>query len=218
MMPARLLELALFLVCLSAIASGRTAAAQTDVAANAYWTFGGATTGNNISETSNYTAGVMLELRHIAHPLAGYEATYSFHRDSLSYVSTVIPAATLLVTADVHEFAGDWVFAMKSGDLRPFAVVGAGVIVDVPTSATYSPCGITPTPHCNTVPNPPTSTSARPVFVYGGGIDCALSTHVGLRIQYRGNLAQAAELTSLIRSSGALTHTAEPMMGAYFRF
>ena len=217
-MPARLLEVALFFVCLSAIASGTTAAAQTDVAANAYWTFSGATTGNNISQTSNYTVGVMLELRHVAHPLVGYEATYSFHRDSLSYVSTVIPAATALVTADVHEFAGDWVFAMKSGDLRPFGVVGAGVIADAPTSATYSPCGITPAPHCNLVLNPPTNTSARPVFVYGGGIDCALSTHVGMRIQYRGNLARAAELTSLIRSTGVFTHTAEPMFGAYFRF
>lgn len=217
-MPARSPGVVLFISLLASIASGSAALAQTDVAASAYWTFGGTTSGGNITQTPDYTAGAMLELRHVAHPLIGYEATYSFHHDSQSYVSTVRPAATALVSADANEFAGAWVIAMKSGDLRPFAVVGAGIIVDVPTSGTYSPCGISPVPKCNADENPPLSTSFRPVFVYGGGIDCALSAHVGLRIQYRGNLAHAAELTSLIHSTGALTHTAEPMMGAYFRF
>jgi hypothetical protein len=220
-MPARLPQRAFLFLLVSAWGAGIPAAAQNDVALNAYWTFSGATTGDGTTQTPNYTAGALIELRHIAHPLIGYEATYSFNRDNQSYVATSGPSAgppTAVVSANANEIAGAWVFSGKPGDLRPFAVAGGGVILDVPTSATYYPCGINREPQCTAVANPPASTSVKPVFVYGGGIDCVLSPHVGLRIQYRGNLAKAAALTSVISSSGALTHTAEPMMGAYFRF
>lgn len=41
---------------------------------------------------------------------------------------------------------------------------------------------------------------------------------IGLRFQYRVNLYRAPNLTRLYTSVGAFTHTAEPMIGAYFRF
>ena len=63
-----------------------------------------------------------------------------------------------------------------------------------------------------------TNTSTKPVFVYGGGLDWGLLPHLGLRFQYRGNLYKAPDLTTLYTSSGAFTHTAEPMIGAYLRF
>jgi len=45
-----------------------------------------------------------------------------------------------------------------------------------------------------------------------------LIPHLGLRFQYRGNLYKAPDLSRLYASTNAFTHTAESMIGAYFRF
>jgi hypothetical protein len=58
---------------------------------------------------------------------------------------------------------------------------------------------------------------SNPLIGYAG-LDWGLVPHIGLRFQYRGNLYQAPDLTRLYTSSNAFTHTAEPMIGAYFRF
>ena len=62
-----------------------------------------------------------------------------------------------------------------------------------------------------------TTTTTKPVFVYGAGVDWRLIPHIGLRLQYRGNLYKAPDLTTLFTSTGVFTHTAEPMIGVYFR-
>jgi opacity protein-like surface antigen len=62
-----------------------------------------------------------------------------------------------------------------------------------------------------------TTSSNKAVFVYGAGLDWGLIPHIGLRFQYRGNLYKAPDLSTLYTSSGAFTHTAEPMIGVYFR-
>jgi opacity protein-like surface antigen len=62
-----------------------------------------------------------------------------------------------------------------------------------------------------------TSTSTKGVFVYGAGVDWGLLPHIGLRLQYRGNLYQASSLANAFSSTNAFTHTAEPMIGVYFR-
>jgi len=56
------------------------------------------------------------------------------------------------------------------------------------------------------------------VFVYGAGLDWGVLPHLGLRFQYRGNLYKAPDLTKLYTSTNRFTHTAQPMIGAYFRF
>jgi len=44
-----------------------------------------------------------------------------------------------------------------------------------------------------------------------------LLPHIGLRLQFRGNLYKAPDLTTLYGSTGAFTRTSEPMVGVYFR-
>ena len=62
-----------------------------------------------------------------------------------------------------------------------------------------------------------TTSSTKGVFDYGAGLDWGLLPHLGLRFQYRGNLYKAPDLTKLYTSTGAFTHTSEPMIGVYFR-
>jgi hypothetical protein len=83
----------------------------------------------------------------------------------------------------------------------------------VTTLPNEPPC---PTSGCTTTTTSSTKTSYKPVYVYGAGLDWGLIPHFGLRLQYRGNLYSAPNVTSLFSSTNTFTHTAEPMIGIYF--
>lgn len=194
------------------VASGsRAANAQTDLAANLYGAFSGATNSNGVTQSPSNSAGVLLELRHISNPLVGWEATYSYNRANQTYTPQIGIAtcpsnnpscgAPVAVSADAHEISGDWVVSVHGANLRPFALAGVGLLLNVPTGGQSS-----------------TTTSTKPVFLYGAGLDWGVLPHLGLRFQYRGNLYKSPDLTTLFTSVSAFTHTAEPMVGAYFRF
>jgi opacity protein-like surface antigen len=192
-------------------AMGATAAAQTTVAASVYGAFSGTTDGNGTVQSPSNAAGGMITLRHTSNPFIGYEATYSFNRANqtysvLSYVCPVsdpscTPPSPAAVSANAHEITGDWVLSVRVANLRPFALAGIGVLLNQPVSGQSS-----------------TASSSKAVYVYGAGLDWGLLPHIGLRLQYRGNLYKAPDLTLLYTSTDRFTHTAEPMIGAYFRF
>ncbi len=204
----RISALVLAFIVLSATAT----LAQTSVGLSVYGAFNGTTNGNGTAQSPSNAAGGLIEVRHISNPLVGYEATYSFNRANQTYTSTstACPVGTLppcpaqspaAVSANAHEISGDWVASVHVANLRPFALAGVGLLLDVPSSGQSS-----------------TSTSTKPVFIYGAGLDWGLLPHLGLRFQYRGNLYKAPDLTRLYTSTNAFTHTAEPMIGAYLRF
>ena len=80
-------------------------------------------------------------------------------------------------------------------------MLGAGLLLNVPDSGQSN-----------------ATTSTQAVYVYGAGLDWGLLPHLGLRFQYRGNLYKAPDVTRLYTSTNAFSHTAEPMVGAYFSF
>lgn len=181
------------------------AGAQIDVAGSLYGAFSGTTNGNGVQQSPSNAAGGLLEVRHISNPIVGYEGSYSFNHATQTYSAAVncgtscgLPAA---VSANAHEVTADWIASLKIANLRPFALAGVGLLFDVPSSGQAD-----------------TSFATKPVFVYGAGLDWGLIPHIGLRFQYRGNLYKAPDLTTLYTSTGAFTHTAEPMIGAYIRF
>ena len=197
--------LSLFLALVASVA----ARAQTDVALSLYGTFN-RTTSYNIGlehQSSADAAGGLFELRHISNPFIGYEATYSFNRANQIYSYTgPTPAGpqgsfSAAVSNNAHEIIGDWVFSFPAGKLRPFALVGVGLLLNEPAGGQSQ-----------------TTSSNEPVYVYGAGFDWKLVPHLGLRFQYRGNVYKAPNITTAFGSNGAFMHTAEPMIGAYFKF
>jgi opacity protein-like surface antigen len=193
------------------VASAAAALGQTSVAASLYGTFSGTTNGNGVQQSPSNAAGTLIELRHISNPLIGYEATYSYNRDNQVYrsIANVCPVGVpgpcgptpAPVSADAHEITGDWIVSVRVANLRPFALAGVGVLLNVPSGNQAD-----------------TTSSKQAAYVYGAGLDWGLVPHIGLRLQYRGNLYKAPDLTRLYTSTNAFTHTAEPMIGAYFRF
>jgi opacity protein-like surface antigen len=232
------MQTAILMVGLASMASVATHA-QTSVSVSLFGAFTGITNNNTtaygVTQSSSDAAGGLLEVRHIAKPWFGYEGTYSINRANQSYSSSTyavcgvcnITTSWTPVSANMHEVTGAWVASLKFRNLRPFALAGGGILFDVPssgqatTSTLITGCG-TGNPGCVvgtvTTSSTPTNSATKPVFVYGAGVDWKLLPHVGLRLQYRGNLYKAPNLTALYTSTGALLHTAEPMIGAYFRF
>ena len=196
--------LKLALILLVGTASRESARAQTSVGVSLYGTFNGTTTGNGVQESPSNSAGGLIELRHISKPNFGYEATYSYNRANTSYRcnGTSCPVLTpATVSANAHEVTVDWVPSVHVANLRPFGVLGVGLLLNEPTGNQAN-----------------TASSARAVYVYGAGLDWGLLPHLGLRFQYRGNLYKSPDLSKLYTSSNAFRHTAEPMVGAYVSF
>ena len=105
----------------------------------------------------------MIELRHISNPIVGYEATYSFNRANQEYSPGAAYTCPVGVTppcsppptqvgANAHEITADWVASVKFVNLRPFALAGVGLLLDVPGGGQTS-----------------TSTSTKPVLSMAQG-------------------------------------------------
>jgi opacity protein-like surface antigen len=181
-----------------------TVRAQTDVALSVYGAFTDTVNKNNaaaIEVSPSNAAGGMIEVRHIKNTLIGYEATYSFNRANQVYTAVCSLCAPAVVSADAHQVTGDWVISAHAGSFRPFALAGVGVLLNEPVSGQSL-----------------TQSFTTPVYVYGAGLDWRVLPHIGLRFQYRGNVHKASDVTTEFSSISTFTHTAEPMIGAYFRF
>ncbi len=186
------------------LSSGAAANAQTSVAVSLYGAFSGATNGNGVQESPSNSAGGLFELRHISNPILGWEATYSYNRANETYTvcGTFNPLCQRQsISADAHEITGDWVPSIHISNLRPFGVLGVGLLLNEPAGSQTN-----------------TTSSNEAVYIYGAGLDWGLLPHLGLRFQYRGNLYKAPDVARLYTSTNAFTHTAEPMIGAYFNF
>lgn len=178
---------------------------NTDVALSFYGAFSGTTTGDGIQQSPANAAGGLVEVRHIINPLIGFEGTYSFNRANQTYRSAVNcglpcgPITPTTISANAHEVTADYLASLKIANLRPFALAGLGLLLNQPSGNQAN-----------------TTSSDKPVYVYGAGLDWGLLPHLGLRLQYRGNLYKAPDLTKLYGSSGAFVRTSEPMIGVYF--
>ena len=138
------------------------------------------------------------------------------------------------VGANAHELTADWtpsrlIFKQR---MLLFGVLGAGLLAEVPSSSkatvvTNYPCGlpfssgggisiVCPGTPVTVITTSDTKAVFKPVYVYGAGIDWGLFSHLGMRIQYRGNFYSAPNMTKFFSPTGAYTHTAEPLVGIYW--
>ncbi len=208
-MRNRILSLGLTQIVL--LGACMTGAAQTDAALSLYGSFSQKVTNGGVAQSPSNSAGGIFELRHIANPVLGFEGTYSFNRANESYSSLLAitcpvnpvnpcPPLPASVAANRHEVTADWVPSVKVANLRPFGVLGIGLLLDEPAGSQSN-----------------TTSKTQAVYVYGAGVDWGLLPHIGLRLQYRGNLYRSPNLSTLYGSVDKFTQTAEPMIGVYFR-
>jgi opacity protein-like surface antigen len=221
MRSAQFFAKAILFTCLAAL-TGAAARAQTSIAASLYGAFNASTSGNGTQQSPANQGGGLFEFRQIKNPLVGYEATYSYNRANQSYFySFVCPCGQVgsytesaSVPANAHEITGDWLVSLRVAKLRPFALAGGGLLLNVPSASSVTLTTRSITGGTSSVA---TRISAEAVFVYGAGLDWELLPHLGLRLQYRGNVYKASDLSNVFTSTNAFTRTSEPMIGVFFR-
>jgi hypothetical protein len=131
----------------------------------------------------------------------GYEVNYSYTRFSERY--NTIPFG---VQNNVNEVTGAYLVqgpTLPFLGIQPFGAIGFGALIFLPTTV-----GGQRYPQQNRIP-----------LLYEVGINYPLITsHFGLRLQYRGLSYKTPDYNATLLTTGARRTTSEPSVGAYLRF
>jgi opacity protein-like surface antigen len=168
---------------------------------NIFGQFSGNTSGNGVTDSPTNSLGVLASVRQSFHPWLGYEINYGYTRFSERY--NTIPYG---VQNNVHEASGAYLVQAPSIPilgLQPFGAVGVGGLIFLPT----------------TVGGQRYNQQWRVPFLYEVGFNYPiLTSHLGLRFQYRGLLYKTPDFESSEITTNSRRQTSEPSVGAYFRF
>jgi opacity protein-like surface antigen len=170
-------------------------------AVNFYGQFTGKTSGNGVTDNPTNSLGVLAQVRQSFRPWLGYEISYSYTRYSERY-NTILYS----VQNNVHEASGAYLLQgpkLPILGLQPFASVGVGGLLFLPT----------------TVGGQRYHQQWRTPFIYEIGVNYpVLTSHLGLRFQYRGLIYKAPDYGVPLLTTGSTRQTSEPSVGAYLRF
>jgi opacity protein-like surface antigen len=208
MVRARMLVSALLgalLLCASAAkAQEREPGGRNEVSVQGTGFFTKDSQGTGFSQHSTDTGGFLISYRYHFNRWLAADASYGYARNTQQNLTT--PSA-LNVQATVHQATGALVVTVPHSvfRLRPFLLAGAGALVFDPTSyANQSVPGV--------------QSQAKAAFVYGGGVDFPLVTHIALRAEYRGFVYARPDFGLAALNTSVTTHTAQPSAGLVFRF
>jgi hypothetical protein len=166
-----------------------------DFAASVFGQFSNSVTGNGIRQSQTYSPGALASFRTSYKWWLGYEVNYGYNLSSELYSGQHVQHDTHEATAaylvKLHRFYG----------VEPFALVGGGALIFVPTSG-------------------PLSDQERPVILYGLGANYMPRghQHFGLRLQYRGLVYRAPNFDQANLSSRSDRNQFEPTAGFFYRW
>lgn len=194
----------LFLLFLIAGLSNR-ATAQTlknfEGALSVFGQFSGTSNGDNVQDSPTDSMGVLATARQSFHPWLGYEVNYSYTRFTERY--STVPFG---VQNNMHEVTGAYLLqgpTIPILGLQPFGAIGFGALIFLPT----------------TVGGQKYTQQTRTPILYEFGVNYPiLTSHIGLRLQYRGLNYKTPDYNATLVTTGARRTTSEPSVGAYFRF
>lgn len=170
-----------------------------DIALSGFGQFTSDVSGNGISLRATKSVGAQGAFRHTYHWWLGYEAAYAYTRFSENY-----SGRPFSYQHNMHEFSGSYlVQGPKVLGFQPFATVGVSALI-------FSPS-------LNGGQN--VSWQGKPALNYGLGVNYDLLTsHLGVRAQYRGLYYKAPDFGQAILNVNSFRETSEPMVGVYARF
>ena len=163
--------------------------------------FTGTTSGDGVTDSPTESVGTLGTFRQSFHPWLGYEVNYSYTRFTERY--STIPFG---VQNNVNEVTGAYLVqgpTLPFLGIQPFGAIGFGALIFLPTTV-----GGQKYPQQNRIP-----------LLYEVGINYPLITsHFGLRLQYRGLSYKTPDFNATLLTTGTRRTTSEPSVGAYLRF
>lgn len=182
------------LMSTAAFAQEDYTAYKSDFTVQALGSFVKQTTQDGIKQDASNSSGVLGTYRFWFNRHNGIEANYAWTENTQKY-------NTFGVDTNSHEVSAAYVFRMPMKRWSPFVLGGAGALIFDPKDLATA------------------STQARAAFVYGGGADINLTSHLFVRGEYRGLVYNSPtyDIASL-RGLDRVTHRAEPSIGFGWRF
>lgn len=172
---------------------------NSEVALSAFGQFTTTTDSNGVKVTPLHSLGGQATFRHSYHPWLGYEIGYGYTRFSDDYSSYPFK-----VQHNTHEFEASYL-ASAPGLLgvKPFGLLGVSALLYAPTLNGGQRA----------------SAQARPAITFGLGADFPLLTsHFGMRVQYRGLYHQTPDYGDPRFKSDTWRISNEPAVGVYLHF
>jgi hypothetical protein len=175
-----------------------------DISVDGFAEFTQTVSGNGITDATSKAGGGAASFRHSFHWWLGYEAGYEFTRYHENYTGVAgYPGQVFGVQHNQHEFSGSYYVHGPTVFVQPFAVVGVSAVVLSPS--------------LNGGQN--VSWQARPGINFGLGANVPiLTSHIGLRVEYRGVYYKAPDFGETYLTTNAYRVTSEPMAGVYIKF
>ena len=172
---------------------------NSEIGLSAFGQITGSSNGDGVSVRPGDSLGGQATFRHIYHPWLGYEAGYGYTRFTDRYSS--LPFG---IQHNTHEFEGSYLLtAPHLLGIQPFGLAGISALL-------YSPS-------LNGGQN--VSAQARPAFTFGVGANFPLLTsHFGVRVQYRGLYHQTPDYGEANLKTGTWRLSSEPAVGVYLHF
>lgn len=191
-----------------------------DVSLGGAAVFSKQSTGNGTVLTPTNSGAVLITGRYRFSEHSSIEINYSHTANSQIYFAAPL---TYRIHNTIGEYSGAYVFSFHESDkIEPFVFAGAAALVFYPSyDANY----------INGVQTfIPAVQQTKPAFLYGGGVDwrifsslplihkSPLSSHLALRLQYRGLFYKAPDYNVQNLFTGDRGHLAEPSAGIVVKF
>ncbi|HEX5235602.1 MAG TPA: hypothetical protein VFW25_09755 [Silvibacterium sp.] len=191
--------LVLFVAAFTARVGAQSFIRNRDVAVSAFDQSTSSVSGNGVTVKPTGSIGAQAAFRHSYHWWLGYEGSYDYARYSEHY--SVTPFA---IQNNMHEFGASYLVSGTSVlGFRLFALGGVSAVVFSPT--------------LNGGQN--VSWQAKPGLNFSVGVNHSLLTsHFGVRLQYRGVYYKAPDFNRATLDTGKSRLTSEPMVGVYLKF
>ena len=174
-----------------------------DGAVSVFGQTSGTSNGNAIQDKPTRSIGTLATVRQSFHPWLGYEVNYGYTRFAEKYTTSPFDVQ---VQNNLHEVSVAYLLqgpTLPILGLQPFAAVGTAGLIFLPT----------------TTGGQRYSQQTRIPILYEFGVNYpVLTSHLGLRLEYRGLSYKAPDFSAPILTSGARRQTSELALGAYFKF
>jgi opacity protein-like surface antigen len=170
-----------------------------EVTVSGFGSFLKGTTSNGVRNEAENTGGVLASYRYFFNQHNGVEANYAFSNFTDRYG---LGSNLTSVENRSHEISAAYVFRFSPiKRITPFVEAGVGGVIFDPKNFSGA------------------STQTRAAFLYGGGADLNLSSHLYVRAAYRGLVYNSPTWgDAALNGYDRVTHRAEPALGIGYRF
>jgi outer membrane immunogenic protein len=161
--------------------------------------------GNGTAYGATETGGLLATYRYHLNRWISAEGAYGYDVNSQKYL---VSSSGFRIQTGIHQMTGGLVLKLPSrasSRLNPYLLAGGGALFFDPTGS-----------FSNTVSG--AQSQAKGVFVYGVGVNYAVSKRLSLRAEYRGLVYETPDFGLTGFTTNSVTHTAQPSVGLAFRF